>query len=129
MEVDLRHIFSLEEDQADSLDLFISERLYEANVCASDGISWLRIVEREPERVRVCGRIYAIEQTLHVFWLDLEREPSGIGVTWVLYFDVVADSPRRTRNAIDLHSHANEIDWRITLAGRGEVREGTLVVT
>lgn len=133
MEVDLRGVFSLDPGQTDALDAFISGRLFEASVWdsprTSDGIEHVRLVEYRPDRVRVCGRIFQIDQSLHSFWLDLEREGSGIGVTWSLYFDVVANSPRRRRNAIDTYDHANEIDWRVALAGNAEVRDGALVVT
>src|SRR5262249_3608575 len=107
-------------------------RLFEADVWesprTSDGIPHLRIVESAPERMRLCGRIYTIDQVLHSFWLDLEREPDGSAVSWALFFDVVADSPRRERDAIDVHDQASDIDWRVTLTGQGELRDGTLVV-
>src|SRR5262249_36011168 len=97
MEVDLRGLFSLEGASIDALDLFVSHRLFEADVWesprTSDGIPHLRIVESAPERMRLCGRIYTIDQVLHSFWLDLEREPDGSAVSWALFFDVVADSP------------------------------------
>jgi len=132
MNIDLRSLFSLEPGQTDALDAFIGHRLFEAKVWASprtsDGITHLRVVECEPERLRVCGRIFEIDQTLHSFWLDLEREHSGSGVTWALYFDV-AGSPRTQQNAIDTYDDAREIDWRVALAGRGEFRNGALVVS
>jgi hypothetical protein len=87
----------------------------------------LRVVEYLPERIRVCGRIFEIDQTLHSFWLDMRRGTAG--VTWELHFDVVAASPRRERNAIDTFDDPQEIEWRITLSGAGEVQHGTLVVT
>ena len=71
MEVDLRQVFSLDPPRADALESFISERLFEANVWqsprTSDGIEHLRLVEHELDRVRLAGRIYAIDQTLHSF--------------------------------------------------------------
>lgn len=121
MEVDLRGVFSNEREAIDGLDLFISHRLFEAGVWksprTSDGITRVRVVESEPERMSICGRIYSIDQELHSFWLDLERDALGDFVSWALFFDVVADSPRRARDAIDCYDHANEIDWRVTLTG------------
>lgn len=130
-EVDLRALFALDSGPSDALvESFISQRLFEANVWesprTSDGIEHLRIVECEPERVRVSGRIFTIDQTLHSSWLDIER--SDRGVTWALYFDSVASSPRRARNAIDTFDQATDINWRVTLTGLLEIRDGTLVV-
>ena len=112
MEVDLRGVFSNERESIDALDLFVSDRLFEAGVWesprTSDGIVQVRIVESEPERMSIGGRIYSIDQELHSFWLDLEREAVGSSVRWALFFDVVADSARRARDAIDCYDHANE---------------------
>jgi hypothetical protein len=133
MEVDLRCVFSLEQGSTDALDLFISHRLFEAGVWqsprTSDGIVQLRIVESAPQRIRVSGRIYSIDQALHSFWLNIERASRGNAVSWALFFDVVAGSPRCEMNVIDLYDEASQIDWRVTLAGHGELRDGTLVVS
>lgn len=125
MDVDLRSVFSVEPGETDELDAFISRRLFEAGVWSSprtsDGLEHLRVLEWERERVSLCGRIYEIDQTLRSFWLDVERAPSGLGVTWRLAFDMVCDSPRRERNALDTRQHADELDWRVVLSGEADV--------
>ena len=82
--------------------------LHEAGVWdsprVSDGIIYTRMV-----KAGVCGRLYEIDQTLHAFWLERE------GPTWRLYYDVIASSPRRARNAIDEHDDPTEIEWRFVL--------------
>ena len=115
MALDLRTIFPLSEpDETDALDAFISERLCEAGVWSSprrsDGIQRVRVLEFESACVRVCGWIYEIDQTSHSFWLDLQREASGTSVSWALYFNAIASTPRGTRNAIDLHDRAEQLE-------------------
>ncbi len=127
MELDLRTIFPLSEpDETDALDAFISERLCEAGVWGSprrsDGIKRVRVVEFEPACVRVCGWIYEVDQTLHSFWLDLQREGSGTSVAWALYFNVIASTPRQTRDAIDLYDRAEQLEWQVALVGCAEVQ-------
>src|SRR5262249_21275634 len=84
----------------------------------SDGIEHLRVARAAPDRLRVCGRIFEIDdQSLHSFWLDLERDPSRTGASWTLCFDVIASSPRRIHNAVDTFCRAEDIEWRIRLEG------------
>lgn len=124
MEVDLRSLFSLDSGETDALESFICQRLFQANIWesvrTSDGIPHLRIVEYAPERVRICGRIFTIDQALHSFWLDIEPTGRG-GVSWALYFDVVAASPRHERNAIDTFDQPEKINWRVTLTGKADI--------
>jgi hypothetical protein len=68
---------------ADKLDNFIADALYRADIwdswSASDGVEFCRVVERNPTRVRLSGRIWEISsQTVHTFWLD--RVPLGRGL-------------------------------------------------
>lgn len=130
MLLDLRHILSLEPPDTWEVERFIGERLFDAGVWedpgVSDGISYVRVVEHEPERVRLGGLIWEItDQTVHPFWLDLER--SDDRVAWALHYDIVASSPRRARDAIHVIDRAGETEWRVTLAGSAAVRDGALV--
>ena len=83
----------------------------------SDGISRLRIVQRDPDRVVIAGEIWRIEQTIHAFWLVVTADPDGGAPSWVLHFDV--DRARVTesaaRGAIE-GAGPDELAWRITLS-------------
>ncbi len=82
----------------------------------SDGVTPYRIV-RITARVRVCGRIWSIDdQVLHTFRLDVER---GDEITWTLYVDpdVTALGARRARNILDLIAGPGEAPWVHTLTG------------
>ena len=61
-------------DLSDLLESFVAGTLADAGVWSSprvsDGLVAYRIVERGPTRVRVCGRIWEIDQTQRSFWLD-----------------------------------------------------------
>src|SRR5678815_2282211 len=75
---DLRTLFELEPSpDAYKLETFISDRLFEAGVWGAnncpDGIVHIRVLEAEPDRLRLCGRLFEINQELHPFWLELER--------------------------------------------------------
>lgn len=129
---DLRTLFELEPHAgAYALEIFISDRLYEAGIWgqyqSSDGIVHIRVLEAEFDRLRICGRIYEIDSTLHPFWLELERPPSGTTISWMLYLDVVAQTLRHSLDAILLFDRASDLTWRVSLAGTAEVRDGTLV--
>jgi hypothetical protein len=102
------------------LESFLGDRLHEAGVWesprSSDGISALREIERTSVRARLCGQIWEIvEQSLHAFWLDVER--SADDVRWTLYFGAIVDSPRRARNAAYALSDPGEVEWNVTLSG------------
>jgi len=70
-----------EDAAADKLETFIAEALYQAEIWdsprTSDGITFWRVVERDPARVRLSGRIDEISQVVHTFWLDLEPIDGG----------------------------------------------------
>ena len=84
-------------------------------------MSYCCVVERGPGRLQACGRIWAIEQTEHAFWVRVEWT-EGSGVRWSLFFDVTAEamSPRRARLAIETIDDPAEIEWRVSLTGREE---------
>lgn len=107
-----------DDDVDDALEHFIATALYDAGVWSSvsDGVTPHRIV-RTPAQVRVCGRIWSIDdQVLHTFWLDVER---GDEITWTLYVDpdVTALGARRARNLLDLIAEPGEAPWVHTLTG------------
>lgn len=130
MESDLRKLFPDPSEANEALDRFIADRLYEAGVWDSprhaDGVVYVRVLEHERDRLRLNGRLYTIDQKLHAFWLDIHTVETE--VDWALHYDVIASSPRRARNAIDLHDRASDIEWEIQLLGRVKVR-GEWVVT
>jgi hypothetical protein len=102
------------------LESFIGERLTDASVWeaprTSDGIRLLREVERTVALMRFCGEIWEIDQTLHTFWLDVERVDQEL--KWRLYFDTIIDSPRRARNAAYALTRPEDAAWRVTLSGK-----------
>ena len=71
----------------DGLDWFVSWCLFEGDVWesprTSDGVPSFE-VERETDAWRVRGRIWAIEQTVHAFELELRPD-----ATWTLRFEGV----------------------------------------
>jgi hypothetical protein len=116
-----------ESDVAATLAAFVSQRLFEAGVWSSprvsDGVSSYRVMERGRGALRLCGRIWDIDQSQHSFWLDLEWEPGDKqGANWKLFFgvDETAMSPRRARLAIDCIEAPNQVTWRVALTGRAE---------
>lgn len=113
------------EFEDESLERFVGERLETAGEWSSwrtsDGITSHRVVERAPDRVVLCGTICTIEQTLHPFWLIVERDRAAPDrPTWSLFFDVDTTlvSPRRARDAVQV-SRPDELHWRVTLSGAG----------
>ena len=132
MDADLRTLFVLEPPDTGALASFVSHRLFEAGIWesprSSDGIEQVRVVECQPARLSVCTRIFHIDQTLHWFWLDLARANPGTKISWTLHFDFVHGPSRRDRDAIHLCHRADDITWRVSLTGEGEIRDGKLVV-
>ena len=129
---DLEALISLVPGQTDALDRFVSTCLADAGVWASprtsDGVQNIdRVLDRSPERLQICGRIWSIDQVLHTFWLELQREAADGQMTWALYFDVAASSPRRARNAVHDHDRPEDIHWVATLAGEAAIRDGMLL--
>lgn len=117
----------LSRDSADDLqqlvEAFVADALADAGVWssrrASDGIQTLRIVEWVPKRLRVCGKIWSIDQTLHTFWLDADGCATPTSTTWTLYFDVDETSmtARRAHNILYVLQDPGEVVWRVTLIG------------
>jgi hypothetical protein len=84
----------------------------------SDAVEWYRVVERTPERVRVCGKVFDVEeQGLHPFWLDVVRD--GARTHWTLRIDVDPTSmtARRASHVLDLIRDPTEVVWLVTLEG------------
>jgi hypothetical protein len=129
---DLEALLSLAPGQTDALDRFVSTCLADAGLWesprTSDGVQDIvRLVERSPERLRVCGRIWSIDQVLHTFWLELQREAMVGQLTWFLYFDIAESTPRRTRNALGDHDRPEDIHWFARLAGEAVIRDSVLL--
>jgi hypothetical protein len=119
--ISLPHLFDPQTEVSRSeLESFIGNRLADAGAWdaprTSDGISVLCEIERTDFVARFCGQIWSIDQTLHTFWLDIERSHDELG--WTLYFDSLIDSPRRARNAGYALTRPDEVEWRVTLSGR-----------
>jgi hypothetical protein len=114
-------------DLSETLESFISDRLSEARVWSSprvsDGVSSYRVVARGPRGMRLCGRIWEIDQTQHSFLVDVEWEDGDQPrAVWKLFFDIddTAMSPRRARLAIDAIEDPSQVPWRVALTGRAE---------
>jgi hypothetical protein len=73
--------------------------------------------------LRACGKIWEIDQTQHVFWVDVEWDRGTSQVVWTLFFDVDdrALTPRRARHVADVVMDPGEVEWRTTLSGRAAV--------
>jgi hypothetical protein len=85
------------------------------------------VFDRGAEGIGVCARIYEIDdQSLHTFWLEVKRDVDRI--SWSLYFDPIATSPRRAYNAVHNHDRPEDIEWRATLSGEAMVVDGALFV-
>lgn len=84
----------------------------------TDGVEFVRWVERGPTRAQLCGKIWELPDSgLHTFWLLVEREREG--PRWTLYYDVdpTSTSRRFERDAADLLKSPHEVRWLIRLAG------------
>lgn len=129
----LSALLPLEPNRTDALDWFIGSCLTDGGLWdsprTSDGIRNVdRVLERSPDVLRVCGRIWDIAQTLHTFWLEIARGDERDQFEWFLYFDVAETSERRARNAFDNHSLADEIEWHAKLTGEAMLRGETLAI-
>ena len=133
MTADLATLLALEPGRSDALDWFVGNCLSDAGIWdsprTSDGIQAIeRVLERGPNVLRVCGRIWDIDQTLHTFWLEIARDDEGERFGWFLYFDVAESSARRARNALDNYSRADDIAWHAKLTGEATIQGDTLVI-
>lgn len=133
MAVDLLALISVEPGRTNALDWFIGSCLCEGSIWlsprTSDGINAIEcVLERTPDTLRVAGRIWEIDQSLHTFWLELECKDGADRFSWVLYFDVIESSARRARNALSNHEDAEEIEWRVKLVGEATVQEDKLML-
>jgi hypothetical protein len=115
------------------LEHFVANRLHESGVWSSprtsDGVSSARVVEDGPDRARIGGRIWTIEQTLHSFWIDAERDrASADRFGWTLYFDLdpAALTARQLRDAVDVLEDPRQARWRTVLSGHAVDRNGRL---
>ncbi len=126
---DLEAVFDLDstENPHRVLEDIVTRVLYRRDVWewgASDGLVSYRVTEHSPTRVRLRGKIIEItKQTLHAFWLDVDRDDAAPGrLHWTLYFDIdpTGLSERRVRNLIDAIDEPGQIAWRTTLRGSEE---------
>jgi hypothetical protein len=115
-------------DRFDRLEAFVATALHHAGVWASprvtDGISQCRVAHRDHGRAPLVARIWEIDQTQHVLWLDLHLD--GDCGRWTLRYDPEG-SPRRVRDAFDSVSNAADNAWRVTLSGELTIRGGALL--
>ena len=133
MTADLIALLPLEPGRTDALDWFIGSCLYAGCVWdslrTSDGIQRIeRVLERSQDKLRVSGRIYEIDQTLHPFWLELKRDGEADGFVWCLYFDIAEASARRVESALTIHEGGEDMDWRAKLFGEATVEDGALTI-
>lgn len=131
--MDLAALVSVDPVRAQALDWFIGSCLSEGGIWesprTSDGLhAIVRVLERGPDALRVCGRVYQIDQTIHAFWLELHRDGVEDRFSWFLCFDIAEPSARRTKNALDNHDRFEEIEWRVKLAGEAVVDDGSLTI-
>ena len=105
--------------QAAALEAFISKVLVDAGLWdawMADGVRDFRVVEDGPARARICGELRTIDQTLHVFFVDVSAtEHAGI-LDWSLFHDLQA-GPRRTRNAVYLIDSPDQDAWAAKFSG------------
>ncbi|HKQ73725.1 MAG TPA: hypothetical protein VJ810_08375 [Blastocatellia bacterium] len=135
LETDSMLILIPQEDApTDKLRSFIEDVLYQAGVWESprmsDGISSWRLVESDPSRVRLCGRIYEISQEVYPFWLDLARDKERHEqVNWTLYFDFAFAplNPRRSAMVTEVIDVPEQAEWRVALMGAAVIQAETLV--
>jgi hypothetical protein len=129
---DLLALISVELGHTDALDWFIGSCLCEGGIWehprTSDGISAIRVLERGPDVLRVTGRIWEINQSVHTFWLELKRDDETDRFRWLLHFDVIETSARRARDAHSNHEDAEEIEWRARLMGQATVQDDKLTI-
>jgi len=129
---DLLELVSVELGHTDALDWFVASCLSEGGIWdrprASDGITALRVFERARDSLRVAGQIWTIDQSIHVFWLELVREHGSDRFRWVLYFDAIEPTARRARDALHNYEGPEEAEWRAKLVGDATVQDDKLTL-
>jgi len=130
---DLAALLSVDPGPQAALDWFIGSCLYEANVWesprTSDGLhSIARVLERGPDCLNVCGRIWTIDQTIHAFWLQVRRDGTDDRYSWFLAFEVAYASSRKAENALDNHDRPEDIEWHARISGEATVEDGALAI-
>lgn len=137
-DIDLAACLELDDEQFGALEQFLGRCLFAAGAWRSprqsDGITTLRVVERTPHRVQLCGAIYAdvATQKLSTFWLDLTitTVPS---VNWMIHLDPIEErdadhSELKARQALWLLGTASDTAWRVSARGTATVTAGRLHV-
>jgi hypothetical protein len=130
--IDLTSLLSLDSD-LEALDAFVSGCLCDGGIWTSprnsDGIQGVeRVLERAADCLRLCGRIYSIDQVLHPFWLELWRDAVEPSVTWMLCFDLAEGAGRRAQNAFTASERSEDIEWRVVLGGEAAIDNGALTL-
>lgn len=102
----------------DALEWFIRAELADV---VTDGVRDHHVVEDRRDRVRICGDVWTIDQSLHVFWLEARRASEAANtVEWTLFYDLVAPA-RRARNAVYLVDDPERERWRVRREGRSSI--------
>jgi hypothetical protein len=130
--VDLVALLSLDPKRVE-LEWFIGRCLFEGGIWesprTSDGINGIeRVLERGPDVLRAHGKIWEIDQSIHAFWLEIERAGTSDRFVWRLYYDVIASSERRARDAPSNHDRPEDIEWRARLEGDATVQDSVLAI-
>ena len=105
----------------EALERFVSTVLVDAGLWQgrpSDGVRDYRLVEDGPRRARLCGELWTIDQTRHVFWIDLIATEEPDTVEWTLFYELQA-APRRAHEAVHLLDSPDEDAWSARVSGRG----------
>jgi hypothetical protein len=93
----------------------------------------LRVVEHGATEARIAGNIWDICQSLHAFWLELERQnPESDELQWSFYFDAVPGprGPRRIDLVAEAIDRADQTEWRVVVTGTAHLgSEGMVVMT
>ena len=129
--VDAARLFEPEEDLRESLERAIAGALFDGGVWSSprqsDGVASYRVIEQSPSRIRICGKIWTIDQTLHLFYVDVERRDGadGPGWHWDLHFDIdIASSGKgATNRGMDAIRAPDDVTWVVNLSGGDRRRD------
>jgi hypothetical protein len=94
----------------DEIERFIGGCLHEHGAWASPRVSD-GVLAFDERASGLRGQIYEIDQSLHFFWIV------RTGRSFRLYYDVIAATPRRARDAFELALAPDELEWRLIVAG------------